>query len=80
MLYVKVTKRANPKSSHHKIKKFFFSFFCSFGLHLRHMEVPRLGGQINCWPPPQPQQLGIQATSRSVTYTTAHGNTGSLIH
>ena len=27
---------------------------------------------------PEPQQLGIQATS--VTNTTAHGNAGSLIH
>ena len=30
------------------------------------------------WPTPQPQQCRIQATS--VTYTTAHGNTGSLTH
>jgi len=29
-------------------------------------------------PTPQPQQCGIQATS--VTYTTAHGNAGSLTH
>ena len=32
----------------------------------------------SCWPTPQPQQHGIQATS--VTYTTAHGNAGSLTH
>ena len=52
-------------------------FFCllSFvflGLHLWHMEVPRLGFEVEL----QPQQHQIQAPS--VTYTTAHGNTGSL--
>ena len=31
-----------------------------------------------CWPTPQPQQRGIQATS--VTYTTVHGNARSLTH
>ena len=32
----------------------------------------------SCRPTPQPQQRGIQATS--VTYNTAHSNTGSLTH
>ena len=43
---------------------FFLSFFCFLGLHLQHMEVPRLG----CQPTPQPQQRGIQAAS--MTYAT----------
>ena len=45
------------------------------------MEVPRLRGWIgatSCQPTPQPQQCGIGATS--VTYTTAHDNTGSSTH
>ena len=41
----------------------FLSFFLSFfvGLHLRHLEVPRLGSNQNysCWPTPQPQQCQI---------------------
>jgi len=45
-----------------------------------HMAVSRLGVQsdqsYSCQPTPQPQQCRIQATSG--TYTTAHGNTGSL--
>ena len=32
----------------------------------------------SCWPTPQPQQCRIRA--ESVTYTTAHGNAGSLTH
>ena len=46
-----------------KKKKFFL------GLHLWHLEVPRLGCRIRAQPAPQPQQqqLGIQATS--ATYT-----------
>ena len=35
-------------------------------------------GATSCWPTPQPQQLWIQA--KSVTYTTAHSNTGTLTH
>ena len=39
---------------------------------------PGLGPNKSCWPTPQPQQCRIQNTS--VTYTTAHGNAGSLTH
>ena len=44
------------------------------------MEVPRLGvkSELQLRPMPQPQQHRIWAAS--VTYTKAHGNTGSLIH
>ena len=56
----------------HLKKKFFFAFFLR--LNLQHMEVPRLG--IESEPQPQPRQL--RATS--LTYTTAHSNTGSLTH
>ena len=54
----------------------FFFFLCSLGPHL----VPRLGMDRNYsfWPTPQPQQHRIWAAS--ATYTTAHGNTGSLTH
>ena len=43
--------------------EFFFFFF--LGLHLRHMEVPR---------------LGVWSELQSLAYTTAQGNTGSLTH
>ena len=49
---------------------FVFVFLPFLGLHLRHMEILRLGVQS------EPQQLGIRAAS--VTYTTAHGNARSL--
>ena len=53
--------------------------FCFLGLHLQHVEVPRLGFELELQlPQPQPQQRGIQA--ESATYTTAPGNTGSLTH
>ena len=56
----------------------FLSFF--LGLHPRHREVPSLGVQseLQLRPMPQPQQRQIWAAS--VSYTTAHGNTGSLAH
>ena len=38
----------------------------------------RSNRSCSCQPTPQPQQLRIQATS--ATYTTAHGNAGSLTH
>ena len=54
-----------------KIKKFLFFIFCFLGLPPWHMEAPKLGSNwsCSCWPTPQPQQCGIQATS--LTYTTA---------
>ena len=36
------------------------------------------GSSCSCQPTPQPQQHGIPAVS--VTYTTAHGNSGSLTY
>ena len=54
-------------------------FFLAFlGLHSRHMEVPRLepNQSCSCQPTPQPKQRRTQAAS--ATFTTAHGNPGSL--
>ena len=52
------------KKSHQK-KKSLFSFFSFLGLHLRHMEVPR---------------LGIKSELQLPAYTTAHGNARSPTH
>ena len=59
---------------------FFFFFLCFLGPDLQHMEVPRLVVELELHrrPTPQPQQHRIWATS--ATYTTAHSNTGSLLH
>ena len=61
---------------------FLFSFFfsCFLGLYLWHMEVPRLGAELELQLPagPQPQQHGIWAAP--ATYTTALSTTGSLTH
>ena len=56
----------------------FAGFFVFLGLHPQHMEVPRqeVKSEGSQWPTPQPQQLGIRATS--ATYTTAQSNAGSL--
>ena len=53
---------------------------CLIGPHPPHMEVPRLGVELEhrCQPTPQSQLHGIQAAS--ATYTTAHSNAGSLTH
>ena len=58
----------------------FFGLFVFLGPHLQHMEVPRLGVESELQPPAytKAQQLQIQAAS--VTYTTAHSNSGSLPH
>ena len=55
---------------------FFFVFLPFLGLLPRHMEVPRLGVELE--PKPEPQQRGIRAAS--ATYTTAHSNAESLTH
>ena len=67
---------------------FFFLFFGGFfvclfcfvfvflGLHLRHMEAPRLGVKLELQLP----AYSHSSAARSVTYATAHGNTRSLTH
>ena len=65
------------------LKKRFFLFVCwSFGGDLIR-GIWRSPGQGSNWscsrqPTPQPQQHGIRAAS--ATYTTVHGNAGSLTH
>ena len=57
-----------------------YIFFLFLGPHCQHMEVPRLGveSELCCQPAPQPQPCRIWAAP--VTYTTAHGDAGSLTH
>ena len=63
----------------------FLFFFCLFAISMAGPAAyggsqarGLIGGSYSCRPTPQPQQRGIQA--KSVTYTTAHGNAGSLTH
>ena len=44
----------------------------------QHMEVPRLGVELELQPTPQPQKLQILAVA--AIYTMAHGNARSLTH
>ena len=62
-----------------KLNEIFF-FFVFLGLHLQHVEVPRLGVQLELQLPAYTTatQHGIGAAS--ATYITAHGNASSLIH
>ena len=54
---------------------------CSFlGLHPWHMEGPRLGVGSELYPFAYTTATGMRAPNLSVTYTTAHGNIGPLIH
>ena len=62
----------------HNLFFFFFFIFVFLWQHLRHMEVPMSNRSYTCRPTPQPQQQRIWTTS--VSYITAHGNAGSLIH
>ena len=66
-----------------KDKEFFpgkFFFLSFLGLHLRQMEVPRLGVNQSCSRQSTPQALQCGIRTTSATYTTAHGNAGSLTH
>ena len=72
-----------PTASSHSLLHLPFTIifsFCFLGLHLQHMEVPRLGSNQSCsyQITPQPQKHRIQAVS--VIYTTGHGNVRSLTH
>ena len=50
------------------------------GLHLWHMEVPRLGVDVELELPAYATATAMQIHTECATYTTAHGNAGSLTH
>ena len=55
---------------------FYIYLFFFLGLNVWHMEVPRLGVVIGA----AAFAISTQIRAESATYTTAHGNTGSLTH
>ena len=57
---------------------FIFLFRAALAAYGSSQEVPRWNQSCGSWSTPQPQYHQIQALS--VTYTTAHGNAGSLTH
>ena len=54
--------------------------FVFWGLHVQHMEVPRLGVESELLPSAYTTATATPVWAPSVTYTTAHGNTRSLTH
>ena len=54
--------------------------FCFLGLHPQHMEVPRLRVQSELQLLAYATATATQDSSCVWTYTTAHGNAGSLTH
>ena len=59
-----------------------FFFFSFLGTHVALWRFPGESSNwsYNCRPTPQPQPQPRQIRAASVTYTTAHGNAGSLTH
>ena len=58
----------------------FFFFFFFLRPHLRHLEVPRLGVEMELQGLPMPRSWQHSIWAKSVTYTTACGNTRFLTH
>ena len=61
-------------------KSAFLFIFCFLGPCLWHMEVPRLGVKSELLPLAYTTATATRDLSRTASYTTAHGNTGSLTH
>jgi len=57
-----------------------FVFLVFLEPHMWHMEVPRLAVKSELQLPAYATATASQDPSRVCTYTTAHGNTGSLTH
>ena len=78
--YIKVLLTLNPTKESSPVGTVSQFFFFFLGPHLQHMEVPRLGTELELQllTYPQPQQCWIRSVSS--TYTTAHSNAGSLTH
>ena len=54
-------------------------WFLFLGLHLKNMEVPRLGVKLELQLPAYSTATAMPDGVTSVTYTTAQGNAGSLL-
>jgi len=59
---------------------FIFILFCVLGPHPQHEEGPRLGVESELWLLAYTTVTAVRDLSRVCTYTTAHGNAGSLTH
>ena len=57
-----------------------FYFLLFLGPHLRHMEIPRLGFELELQLLAYATDTATLIQATSVTHTTAHGNAGSLTH
>ena len=74
----------STKVKRQRLSDSIFLFFCLFTfsraapMSYGGFQARGLIGCCSCRPMPQPQQRGMWATSG--TYTTAHGNAGSLTH
>ena len=74
-LFLKITMCFLQEASYLILEETVFFFL---GLHPQPIEVPRLGGELERPPTPQPQQHRVRAAS--ATYTTAHDKARSLTH
>ena len=72
--------------THQKVQLFFkpgfnqLIFFFFLGPHPQHMEVPKLGDESELQLPSYATATATRIQDTSATYTTAHGNAGSLTH
>ena len=60
--------------------EFYLFFFFFLGPHPWHMEVARLGVKSELQLPVYATATEMPDTAEAVTYTAAHGNSGSLPH
>ena len=69
-----------PSDNSFLLKKiyYYYYFFLSFWGHIWRFPGQGSNRSCSCWLTPQTQRRQIRASS--VTYTTAHGNAGSLTH
>ena len=66
--------------SYRPVNSFAIYLFIILGLHPPHMEVPRLGVELELKLLVYTTAAAMQIQATSVTYTAAHGNAGSLTH
>ena len=60
--------------------KYYYYYFVFLGSCLQHMEVPRLGAELELQLPAYAPATATQDQSHFCNFTRAHGNTGSLTH
>ena len=80
LAFLEINEKTSEKKVIVTVEFFFLSFLLFLGPLPGHMEVPRLGAELELEPLAYARATSNAGSEPSLQHTTAHGNAGSLTH